>query len=580
MKKIFLILCISLSFAQNGKLAVSILDFKGEDVQQKVLRACYQQLETSLIESNRFIVIEKSQREELLKEQEFISSGVCDEACAVEIGEMVGAEYLMLGEIIGFGDLFQVNIKIISIEKGDVAEKVTDQISGGMRELLSGMETASREIVRRIASSGQSQNRNQEQGASSIVTEMTYGNLDISTMPSGANILLDGIEKNVTPQTIEKIETGPHNLVLVYPGYETLQKRVMIEEGKTIVISEYLVPKTGSLSILSSPIAAKVYLDEILKGETPLDMSELLVKDYMIRLELQDYETIESRITVQYNQNSTQKYDLNPLPGILSIITFPTEVDIQVGAERLGTNQAGMVTLSLSVGKHMLKLTKKGYEPTEKTVTITANVNQTLDISLTKIPAGVSSNPNMGFLTVNSFNHNAKVKISKVKATQSLPLEYFELKYGKYQLKAFAKGFESEKLSVNIERQKTAKIDITLTPKNRGKAFKYSALFPGGGQYYAGSKTKGLIFSITALSMGAILIEGVPSYYNENRWLDEYQENYQLASTADEIDATWQIYNQQVTTVNNAQTKLMIVSGTLISAWLSNMIDAYFFSGL
>jgi len=80
--------------------------------------------------------------------------------------------------------------------------------------------------------------------------------------------------------------------------------------------------------------------------------------------------------------------------------------------------------------------------------------------------------------------------------------------------------------------------------------------------------------------MGAILIEGVPSYYNENRWLDEYQENYQLASTADEIDATWQIYNQQVTTVNNAQTKLMIVSGTLISAWLSNMIDAYFFSGL
>jgi hypothetical protein len=225
-------------------------------------------------------------------------------------------------------------------------------------------------------------------------------------------------------------------------------------------------------------------------------------------------------------------------------------------------------------------LTKKGYEPTEKTVTITANDNQTLDISLTKIPAGVSSNPNMGFLTVNSFNHNAKVKISKVKATQSLPLEYFELKYGKYQLKAFAKGFESEKLSVNIERQKTAKIDITLTPKNRGKAFKYSALFPGGGQYYAGSKTKGLIFSITALSMGAILIEGVPSYYNENRWLDEYQENYQLASTADEIDATWQIYNQQVTTVNNAQTKLMIVSGTLISAWLSNMIDAYFFSGL
>ena len=123
---------LSSIFAQDGKLAVSILDFTGEDVQDKVLRACYQQLETSLIESNRFTVIEKSQRDELLKEQEFQSSGICDEACAVEIGKMVGAEYLMLGEIIGFADLYQVNIKIINIEKGDVAEKVTKQISGGM----------------------------------------------------------------------------------------------------------------------------------------------------------------------------------------------------------------------------------------------------------------------------------------------------------------------------------------------------------------------------------------------------------------------------------------------------------------
>ena len=127
------IVLLSSIFAQEGKFAVSILDFTGEDVQDKVLRACYQQLETSLIESNRFTVIEKNKREELLEEQKFQSSGVCDEACAVEIGQLVGAEYLMLGEIIGFADLYQVNIKIINIEKGDVAEKVTDQISGGMR---------------------------------------------------------------------------------------------------------------------------------------------------------------------------------------------------------------------------------------------------------------------------------------------------------------------------------------------------------------------------------------------------------------------------------------------------------------
>ena len=131
-------------FAQDGKLAVSILDFTGEDVKDKVLKACFQQLETSLIESNRFTVIEKNQREEILKEQKFQSSGNCDEACAVEIGQLVGAEYLMLGEIIAFADLYQINIKIVNIEKGDVEEKVTDRIQGGMAQLLGGMEEASR----------------------------------------------------------------------------------------------------------------------------------------------------------------------------------------------------------------------------------------------------------------------------------------------------------------------------------------------------------------------------------------------------------------------------------------------------
>ena len=82
--RIFL-LVVSMISVLNGQLAVSILDFKGEDVKDKVLRACYNQLEESLIESNRFTVIDKYQRDELLEEQKFQNSGVCDEECSLTI---------------------------------------------------------------------------------------------------------------------------------------------------------------------------------------------------------------------------------------------------------------------------------------------------------------------------------------------------------------------------------------------------------------------------------------------------------------------------------------------------------------
>ena len=190
---LFLILLTSL----KAQLTVSILDFKGEDVPPKVLRACYNQLEESLIESNRFTVIDKGQREDLLEEQKFQNSGVCDEECAVEIGQLVGAEFLMLGEIIDLGGLYQVNIKIINIEKGDVAEKVTNQIEGKLSDLLNGMEDASQEIVRRIASSSGSLPVSQQSTQQPIqsASQTTFGSIEITTEPSGANILIDGIEK-------------------------------------------------------------------------------------------------------------------------------------------------------------------------------------------------------------------------------------------------------------------------------------------------------------------------------------------------------------------------------------------------
>ena len=61
----------SLAGSLKAQFAVSILDFKGEDVQDKVLRACYNQLEESLIQSNRFTVIDKSQRDEILTSRNF-----------------------------------------------------------------------------------------------------------------------------------------------------------------------------------------------------------------------------------------------------------------------------------------------------------------------------------------------------------------------------------------------------------------------------------------------------------------------------------------------------------------------------
>ena len=565
----------------KAQLVVSILDFKGEEVSKNILRASYKKLEAKLFETRRFTITAKDLRDDILKEAEYQYSGPCADECLVELGRQLGADYLVSGEIIDLIDSYQVNISITSMEKGTLFDAVEMITEHSTKDILNGIEELALEMTRRIASATTSQQTMQQPGETNFI-QQTYGNIDIITDPKGADILIDLKEYGVTPKTIENIETGYHNLILNYPGYERLQKRIKVEEGQTLSISEFLVPKTGSLSILTEPSGASVYLDNMTKGQTPLDVFDLPVKDYIIRIELMDYQVIERRISIQYGENTTQKYDLEPLPGKLSLFTSPSLAKININGRDYTSGSNGIASIELPVGRYTLNVTKDGYEPLQREVSIKPNDLGTLDINLKRLPAGVSSNPDMGFLTVNTLDGKTKLKISGFNEPQRLPLKYFELKYGTYMLKAYGVGLETEKREVDIGRQKTTTIDINLKRKQRSKAIKYSLMFPGGGQFYEGSSAKfrGAIYASAFLGAGVLLSNGISTYTNETDLLDQYQLNYMSATSAADIDATWALYEKQSNTVNDAQANLVIISTTLVSAYLSSIIDSYFFSGL
>ena len=244
-KYLIYFLFLSSLFSQEQKLAVSILDFNGEDVRPKVLKACFQRLETSLIESDKFIVIEKSEREEILKEQKIQSSGICDTDCIVDIGQLLGAEYLMLGEIIDLSGLYQIDIKIINVEKGDITEKVTEEVEGKVKDLLNAMESASNEIIRRLSI----QTPIMVQTPLNIKQETVvqkFGFINISTEPTSAIVLIDNQKIGMTPIKGKKIEVGKKNLKIIKSGYNTINKGIRVNETDTLSINELLSYKTGT----------------------------------------------------------------------------------------------------------------------------------------------------------------------------------------------------------------------------------------------------------------------------------------------------------------------------------------------
>lgn len=75
-------------------------------------------LETGLVNTQIFDVIEQTQVTEILEAQEYSLSDCTDEKCAVEFGKLLAAEQIVLGSVSKIGALYMINAKLIDVQTG------------------------------------------------------------------------------------------------------------------------------------------------------------------------------------------------------------------------------------------------------------------------------------------------------------------------------------------------------------------------------------------------------------------------------------------------------------------------------
>ena len=94
-------------------------------------------LRSRLMETGKFKVMERSEMEMILKEQAFQQSGVCnEEACMVEMGQILGIEQLLAGSIGQVGKAYSINVRIISVQSGEIIKSVSHNYTGPIENLL------------------------------------------------------------------------------------------------------------------------------------------------------------------------------------------------------------------------------------------------------------------------------------------------------------------------------------------------------------------------------------------------------------------------------------------------------------
>lgn len=141
--KILLIFPIFL-FSQSR---VAIIEFEAINVTYEDANAMTRRLTSELIDLREFIIVERSEMRKLLDEQKFQSSGCVDMQCAIEIGKIIGAQFMILSSISKVGRTYSLDSRLISVASSESYMSARYSTRDGIENILEyGVRSIAHEI--------------------------------------------------------------------------------------------------------------------------------------------------------------------------------------------------------------------------------------------------------------------------------------------------------------------------------------------------------------------------------------------------------------------------------------------------
>jgi formylglycine-generating enzyme required for sulfatase activity len=223
-----------------------------------------------------------------------------------------------------------------------------------------------------------------------LVMEKLPGRLDIVThivdQPgspiTAAQILIDSTAVGETPLQDLEVAAGSHLLQIKADLYRTLETTITVDgEGRQQALIFGLTPDYADVSVDSKPPDAEISVDGRRRGKTPATLPMTAGRR---RLELRrpGYKPWSKMIQIAAGTPITlEAAILAPLDGRLSIDSRPPGANVIIG-----TQYQGQTPLEVDLPPdhpHVVQLSKSGYAPTSRKVTLTSGEQTAIQMELT-----------------------------------------------------------------------------------------------------------------------------------------------------------------------------------------------------
>ena len=130
----------------------------------------------------------------------------------------------------------------------------------------------------------------------------------------GDKVYVDGVYVANAPVSKMQFSSGTHTIRIVrenhYPYEETFTLNDEVEKSFT----PKLIPITGSVTVITKPSNAKIYIDGNYVGNSTKNVKELIVGQHDLKVELDGYYWQNKKAIIRENRDTTISFTLRKLP--------------------------------------------------------------------------------------------------------------------------------------------------------------------------------------------------------------------------------------------------------------------------
>jgi hypothetical protein len=224
---------------------------------------------------------------------------------------------------------------------------------------------------------------------------LQIGHVGFNTRPDGATVLVDGVNRGVTPVELD-LAVGTHGVVLLAGASERrldlkVEAGARVSENVDLPLSAQAV---GALDITSEPAGARVTVDGTAVGTTPLSLRNVNPARHVVAI-ASGSSTINRTVDVAAGATASVFFTLaaqgSAATGTLAVES-PIDLRILENGQLLGLSNGAPIVLGS--GKHQLDLVNEGLElRVSRSVTVDGGKSTRLNVPVPSGTLSVNASP-------------------------------------------------------------------------------------------------------------------------------------------------------------------------------------------